>query len=766
MNELDALPNKLYELPDDGSAALRAVLDHYGALDQIGLQEALEHHVGKLLADDLVQADVTDAIEGAYEAAIDQDLPEVHGPLGLYLALDAATRASLSGSSSGDALRLAQRRFHGEAMLECFRRYYRLDGGYDLSAARLHRVGTTSLIVECHARRDTVAVPDRIALKCVLPRFLSVKAILKRTEAYRDEHTIDNRELPNAPFVYDSTERTIAMQFIPGRTLAELIEARVVADHLPKEERAQRRPLTKEDIVFLRKVGLAICDGLDALAQVDRRHLDLSPSNIIVENPAADQLRISFIDFGHNFAITDRAGSSAAFRRASLYVAPELIENGGNMNDWRCDAYSLGIILLAIAAKREIHEEDVAGELDRLWKGDSDARWDGVPGLARVVEELIDRAPAQRLALWEDVENSQDPYRYIAGLISQECEVLELYDANTSGTGFGLLRGRGLIRLWFNAQVHNLLETGEAIRDPVDESYQDYPRLARWGQWAGVLWALAIGTAVALTLVSLGISEPPQWLLSLAGASSGDFDFHSFWPDLLGRLAAVTFALTAVTYYVNCFSMLSPKRLGARIGWASEVMMRGLPTALAAPIALTILRPEYWALCAGVGTLLVAVNNFLALCVASEADRLGGRFSTRTPPGNRFITVEFRQWWRQMLIFSLALLTVGGFIVAGLARDGMIYAVLAVVANIWMVYPIKCVARAPELRGSLARDILTLRRAAQLERRGVLAPQEDVVQGPAPDEGRFAQLHAWWWEPLRPRAAKPGVGSETEPEPE
>jgi serine/threonine protein kinase len=749
----------LYELSDDPEQAIfeiHAYCSQPRVEDDPGNpRDRLLDEVRTLLTDDdYVDPKVIERLASIYKA-LDDDDHDVRGPLGLCLCLSAALAYALTSEISDGLLEKARHLFAESPAKECFRTFYDLGDDYDLAAAELHRVGTTSLILKCPTRpKAETDRPRVIALKCLLPRYHKVRAITARTDAYKEEHSLD---LPGVPYVYNSTPLTIAMDFIEGPTLADELEARAVPDHRSPEEQTQERAINDTDIEFIREVGLAICEKLSKLIEHGHRHhLDLSPSNIILVNATNEPIRIALIDFGHNFAISERVGTSAAFRRASLYVAPELLDDP-SIDDWRCDAYSLGVILLEAAAKRKVQKEDLAAELDRLWQGERP--WDGAPGLARAIEELIEREPAQRLALMSQADSAVDPYTYLSKLVLQETEVLEIYENRTTARGFGLLRGIGLLKLINNDQLMNLFDVASQVQEPVDDAYADFPSLARWAVVAMACWVVALSTFAAYTLADLGWATVVPWVPKLTDTLHAHFKVGDFWANLPGRLVALTFGLTAVTYYVNNFSTLSPKRLGVRIGNASEVVMRATSIGLVFPIMWAMVyAPQTWPLCAGIGTMLVVVNNFLALRIAIKGNRVGWRFSTRRAVGDRFITDVFKEWWVLMGAYSLAMIVIGILLMTGLAHDETIFAVLVIVINVAKMYRLNCVETAPQVRGCLSRDILTLRRADELRVRGIPAP----VDSGLPNRSRFASLSRWLWTPAGKHAdrrrTKPATG--------
>jgi serine/threonine protein kinase len=751
----------LYDLSDDPARAIAEIRTYcavpQGEDDPGDARGRLLGAVrGPLVDDDYVDPRISARVEKVLRR-VDEAEDDIRGPLGLYLCLSKALACALSPEPAPGLLSEARSLFDEAPTKDSFRVFYALSDDYDLRGAELHRVGTTSLILRCPTRpRAEIDRPPVVALKCLLPRYHKVRAITESTHAYKEEHSI---RLDGVPFVYSSTPLTIAMDFIDGPTLADVLESRVVPDHRSPEQQTLERALTERDIEFIREVGLAICSKLSELARHgNRHHLDLSPSNIILVNGQGDPIRVALIDFGHNFAIGERVGTSAAFRRASLYVAPELLDHP-SIDDWRCDAYSLGVILLEAAAKRRIQREDIAGELDRLWQGERP--WDGAPGLARAIEELIDHEPSQRLALMRGSEVATDPYDYLRKLILQETEVLEIYEKRTTARGFGLLRGRGLLKIVNNDQLKNLFDVANQAEEPVDDAYAGFPALARWAVVAMACWAVALSSFTFYTLADIGWAPVVPWVTQLVEAIHAHFQVGDFWGNLPGRLVALTFSLTAVTYYINNFSTLSPKRLGVRMGTASEMVMRATSLGLVFPIMWAMVyAPHAWPICSGIGTMLVVLNNFLALRIAIKGNRVGWRFSTRRAVGDRFINDVFKEWWVLMGAYSLSMMAIGVLLLTGVAHDEAIFAVCVIAINVAKMYRLNCVETAPQVRGSLSRDILTLRRADELHARGVPAPVEFGEER----QLRFARLSRWLWSSVASTNGRGGSVGESLPD--
>lgn len=703
----------------------------YGGLDRSEIASNcpnLLRDVEALLSDVSVQPDVKQRIRAVYELQNTTSYPAILGGLGLYLCLDLATAASLQESSGEqlhqesleDDTRPEPRReaantiFQQPSVKASLRSVYSLSDDCDLEAAQLYRIGTTSLIIDCEKRAEgRTGAPERIALKCVLPRHFSVRAITDSTRDYKMRHKILHH---SAPKIYDSTDRTVMMEFIEGETLAERLEADYVPelpDDTTGEARAELRALHLEDIEFIRELSHALCDVLSQLNAKRQWHCDLSPRNIILTRTEPLELRL--IDFGENYAIAEEVGSSPALIRASVYVEPQLLarERSG---DWQSDCYSLGIILLEAASKQPIRRETIAAELWRLWTGDPP--WDGAPGLARIIEDLTDQEPEYRLAFMDDIDGKKgDPYNYVANLTNEETEVMKVYESRTGSSGIGLLRGTGVLRAWKNPQLLNMLDASKVDRKAnlQDDAYRDLPSLAMWARVAITFWSIILTAFVILTLADLRIVTAEPSVKEFADLIGDPFTVGAFWGNLPGRLVAVTFGLVCVTYYVNNFALLSPKRIGSQLGRFSEIVMRGCALILPLPVLWALIyNPHAWPLCAGIGTLWVVLNNFLALHIAEEARIIGKSFSTLGSEGRVFVRDQFSEWWRLMGYYSVSMILIGVLLLTDVAHDEAIYAGLVVAINVVKMYRLNCIKLAPQVRGSLSRDILTIRRSKKL----------------------------------------------------
>jgi hypothetical protein len=139
----------------------------------------------------------------------------------------------------------------------------------------------------------------------------------------------------------------------------------------------------------LTRYGLSL---VRALGAVPSAHLDLSPSNILVEDDSAMSAaaRLVLIDFGENYLLTQNVAGGRVLAETTRYVAPELLGSRapGQVPTGYEDVYSLGQILLELAGYNAAEAGYLPGEL-----------FLDAPLVGRLIEDLVDRSPDNRLLL-------------------------------------------------------------------------------------------------------------------------------------------------------------------------------------------------------------------------------------------------------------------------------------------------------------------------------------------------------------------------------
>lgn len=173
-----------------------------------------------------------------------------------------------------------------------------------------------------------LALGETVALKFLLGPFASDPKMIER---FLFEIKTVRRIQHNAVVAsYDLGEwqglRYIIMQFVDGRSLAEIIE--------------QRRRLPLEEVIPLVS---QVISGLKAAHDQGIVHRDLKTDNILVDTSG----RAYILDFGIARRVdSSRLTTTGEVLGSPLYIAPEQAQ--GHDVDRRADIYSLGVILFEI----------------------------------------------------------------------------------------------------------------------------------------------------------------------------------------------------------------------------------------------------------------------------------------------------------------------------------------------------------------------------------------------------------------------------------
>jgi serine/threonine-protein kinase len=200
----------------------------------------------------------------------------------------------------------------------------RLNGIYEID----HPIGLGGMgeIYKGHL----IETGDPVAIKMMLAEFSTndTAFALFRKEASALHHIQHDAIVRYYVFTIEPALRRpyLAMEFVDGRTLADLVNA--------------DGPLSLEAIHLLLR---RLASGLQAAHEHGIVHRDISPDNIIVPNN--DVSRAKIIDFG--IARTAQHGTiiGDGFAGKLSYVSPEQLGLFGGEVSARSDIYSLGLVL-------------------------------------------------------------------------------------------------------------------------------------------------------------------------------------------------------------------------------------------------------------------------------------------------------------------------------------------------------------------------------------------------------------------------------------
>ncbi|HKS41011.1 MAG TPA: serine/threonine-protein kinase, partial [Blastocatellia bacterium] len=180
-----------------------------------------------------------------------------------------------------------------------------------------------------------------------LQRLSAVKVLLPQTAIIPDSVRMFRREAqlassinhPNSVIIYDYGEVDanlfyLAMEFIPGKSLASIIES--------KDKQPQPLPLARS-----LSITRQICDALDTAHQMGIIHRDLKPQNVMInERPNRPDL-VKVVDFGIARSMTvpsEYETMPGTVMGTPAYMSPEQAR-GDVQLDARSDIYSLGVMV-------------------------------------------------------------------------------------------------------------------------------------------------------------------------------------------------------------------------------------------------------------------------------------------------------------------------------------------------------------------------------------------------------------------------------------
>ena len=248
---------------------------------------------------------------------------------------------------------------------------------------------------------------------------------------------------PNVCRVYDVGEvdghHFLSMEFIDGEDLGSLLR------------RIGRLPSDK-GVEFARQ----ICGGLYAAHEKGVIHLDLKPSNIMIDGRG----KVRITDFGLA-RLTEAAGQEMGVVGTPAYMAPEQLA-GGAVGE-HSDIYSLGLIFHEIFTGKPVYRASSVAELIRVREQVAPSRLSGIlkeldPAVDTVIQKCLEKDPAQRPASVVQIAAALpggDPLA--AALAAGETPSPELVAASGATNGCSVLQGLSLLGLFVLLMVTSVI---------------------------------------------------------------------------------------------------------------------------------------------------------------------------------------------------------------------------------------------------------------------------------------------------------------------
>ena len=189
-------------------------------------------------------------------------------------------------------------------------------------------------------------------------------------------------------FESDESQLFIAMEFVNGESLAQIIE---------KNER-----LSYLDLV---PIVVQILDGLSNAHNNDVLHRDIKPSNIMVNRNEKDDVTVKLVDFGLAKIAEDdqKLTQTGATIGSPYYISPEQVE--GKAPDVRSDIYSLGCLMYkALTGRVPFAGKDAMETMSKHLNEAPLTFSEMVPGLVcpseleKLVRHCLEKNPDQRIS--------------------------------------------------------------------------------------------------------------------------------------------------------------------------------------------------------------------------------------------------------------------------------------------------------------------------------------------------------------------------------
>jgi serine/threonine protein kinase len=219
-----------------------------------------------------------------------------------------------------------------------------------------------------------------VAIKTLNPDLAPEVIAEMKARFVREAKSAGRLNHPNIVTVYDADVAGevayIAMEYLEGRSLQQMLEARVALDFD-----------TIADIVA------QVAEGLDYAGRFGIVHRDIKPANIMVSPAGVAKIT----DFGLAHVPTSSMTQTGSLLGSPRYMSPEQVQE--QPVDPRADIFSLGVVLYELLAGKTPFEQpgiELFQLLDRIVKEPAPKASAQRPGIAPEVDAIIERALAKQ----------------------------------------------------------------------------------------------------------------------------------------------------------------------------------------------------------------------------------------------------------------------------------------------------------------------------------------------------------------------------------
>lgn len=530
----------------------------------------------------------------------------------------------------------------------------------ELKKILLYKIGTTSYILR--AEFSSGLSNKTYALKILKYRYAGNATVRLSTKDYKSSY-----DLPKyMPKVYESSEQYILMEFVDGLTLFEYIKTESFL------KSSNRRKI-------VRSISLKLCTTLKYFADnpiCSITHGDLNPHNIIIKNyEQIDTEEINeqfvdlcFIDFGTNYLLNEKIGHTRAIALARVYIADEVLDDFQN-HGIMSDIYSVGVIIL------QLLNPNVDFNLREFDSYLYNVRLEN-PVLASILDDMLIDKPNLRLFDMQKKYEGDD--KRLSGIYDDlkqdlqiEFKILELESFKSKNLAYNFVIGiLSFLTNDFSFILDGRLSEAKMTANKDELEYNFRITTKRLGLWS----LIAVLSHVSVLLMFLFYAREYYYEGTLNA-------------NICGLVICLSFSFLAVKYYLEIFSNLYPKHLGAS-GSVTNVWIRFCTLYWTPAIFLVYhFDPPAWAFATFYGTLVIVINNYLCYRLAKNAEVEIEKFEKHELSRNiKRDLLDFKGWWQQMLMYSLVMLGFGILLKLKILKDEMAYAVIIVLVNLKLYF--------------------------------------------------------------------------------
>ena len=597
----------------------------------------------------------------------------------------------------------------------------------DFATMAFHRQGTTSIIVKVDSVAPKAGDPEEYALKCLIYPYLRIQPIVEATRGYKRE--FGGKRPKDSPLVtvWDSYDSWVLMDSSKGRR-SPTTSARPPSSAGNRSPRSCGRSTSSS-------CGPSACSCSTRWKCSPRTWATTTTSHPRTSSSGSRRLpfEIKLIDLGVNFLHTRTLVGAES--RESVYIAPEVKAKGKGGH--HADLYSVGMVLIAIGG---IPHSAPGTVPDQFYVASV--------GLARLLEDLLDADPEQRLAV-SGIDDGPGRFAEIRDLFVCEIEVLEAAEKEQPKTRYerlkNLLPGSGAVKrqreIW-KVRRKQAKATDKATHPMRAHHLRQAKGLKRWAVACALLsWATL---ALVLTWWSRDLDffwqakwvEYANGILNRSGDQgipvlddirAADYPIPAAWDNLPVRIVALAYAIPGLRLYMNIFADMTPRPARRRRGWrgvrtaAASFMMRASAVYPTVYILLpTLVQRRWWFLFAPLGIITVATMITACLWFARDANARarawnGGKGLSTVPKGEIMTLQRMESWAPAAWLYALPVVIIGIFLYNDRLQDELMYAIAIALINIGIWTFKNTGSDAPYVRAGLTRAILAAERLDVLE---------------------------------------------------